>query len=72
LNNEKGVFILKSLKKISIFLVAGLLMLSSFSFVGVKSVQAADTDQVQYTVGTTKNISSAIAQTGKDLNAYEQ
>jgi hypothetical protein len=70
LNNEKGVFILKSLKKISIFLVAGLLMLSSFSFVGVKSVQAADTDQVQYTVGTTKNISSAIAQTGKDLNAY--
>ncbi len=45
-------------------------MLSSFSFVGVKSVQAADTDQVQYTVGTTKNISSAIAAMGKNRNAY--
>ncbi|HIY91485.1 ABC transporter substrate-binding protein [Companilactobacillus sp. HBUAS56275] len=61
---------MKSLKKISIFLVACLLMLSSFSFVGVKSVQAADTDQVQYTVGTTKNISSAIAAMGKNRNAY--
>jgi ABC-type nitrate/sulfonate/bicarbonate transport systems, periplasmic components len=70
LNNEKGVFILKSLKKISIFLVACLLVLSSFSFVGIKNVQAADTDQAQYTIGTTKNIPSAVAEMGKDLNSY--
>lgn len=70
MNNEKGVVTLKSLKKISIFLVACLLILGSFSFVGMKNVQAADTDQAQYTIGTTKNISSAIAQTGEDLNLY--
>lgn len=74
-NNVKGVFILKILKKISIFLAVCLLVLSSFSFIGIKKVSAADIDsnsQVQYTIGTTKNVPSAIAAMGKNLNSYSK
>ncbi|WP_334332089.1 ABC transporter substrate-binding protein [Companilactobacillus sp. HBUAS59544] len=61
---------MKNLKKIGVFLAACLLVFSTFSFVGIKNVSAAD--DVAYTIGTTKDIPSAIASMGKNLNRYTQ
>lgn len=61
---------MKIFKKISLVFAIVLLMVSSLSFINLKTVKAADNSNPQYVVGTTKNVSSAIALMGKNLRGY--